>query len=48
MAKISKLLGVSEATIKRDISQLRKMGMIEYVGSSRMGKWIVKQKYAQA
>lgn len=48
MAKISKMLGVSEATIKRDISQLRKMGVIEYVGSSRMGKWIVKQKYAQA
>ena len=36
MAKISKMLGVSEATIKRDISQLRKMGEIEYVGSSRM------------
>ena len=48
MAKISKMLGVSEATVKRDISQLRKIGVIEYVGSSRMGKWIVKQKYAQA
>ena len=33
MAKISKILGVSEATIKHDISQLRKMGVIEYVGS---------------
>lgn len=44
MAKISKILGVSEATIKRDISKMRKMGVIEYVGSSRMGKWIVKQK----
>ena len=41
-AELSRLLGVSEATIKRDVSELNKSGKIEYLGSSKAGKWIVK------
>ena len=41
-AELAKLLGVSEATVKRDVSELNKSGKIEYLGSSKAGKWIVK------
>ena len=41
-AELSRLLGVSEASIKRDVSELNKSGKIEYLGSSKAGKWIVK------
>ena len=40
--ELSSLLGVSEATIKRDLSELNKRGNIEYIGSSKAGKWVVK------
>ena len=40
--ELSSLLRVSEATIKRDLSELNKRGKIEYIGSSKAGKWIVK------
>ena len=40
--ELSSLLGVSEATIKRDLSELNKRGEIEYIGSSKAGKWVVK------
>ena len=40
--ELSSLLGVSEATIKRDLSELNKRGKIEYIGSSKAGKWVVK------
>ena len=40
--ELSSLLRVSEATIKRDLSELNKRGKIEYIGSSKAGKWVVK------
>ena len=40
--ELSSLLRVSEATIKRDLSELNKRGEIEYIGSSKAGKWVVK------
>lgn len=35
------LLGVSEATIKRRLAELRKAGMIVRVGSNKTGHWEV-------
>ena len=40
--ELSSLLRVSEATIKRDLSELNKRGEIECIGSSKAGKWVVK------
>ena len=33
------LLGVSEATVKRRLADLKKAGMIVRVGSNKTGKW---------
>ena len=40
--ELSKMLNVAESTIRRDILKLKDEGKIEYVGSSKTGKWIKK------
>ena len=40
-ADLSQRLNVSLATIKRDLAALRKMRIIQYVGSSKDGHWEV-------
>ena len=40
--KIAKILGVAEATVKRDISKLRNEGKIKYVGSAKKGNWLTE------
>ena len=42
--KLSKKLNVSEVTIKRDLSDLQKENKLEYQGSKKTGKWVVKSK----
>ena len=39
---ISKI-GISKATLERDLAELRKENKIEYIGSSKNGKWIIKE-----
>ena len=39
---ISKI-GISKATLERDLAVLRKDNKIEYIGSSKNGKWIIKE-----
>ncbi len=39
---LANILEVSTSTVKRDLQWLRKNDLIEYVGSSKDGKWIVK------
>ena len=39
---ISKM-GISKATLERDLAALRKDNKIEYIGSSKNGKWIIKE-----
>ena len=39
---ISKI-GISKATLERDLATLRKDNKIEYIGSSKNGKWIIKE-----
>ena len=39
---ISKI-GISKATLERDLAVLRKDNKIEYMGSSKNGKWIIKE-----
>ena len=39
---ISKI-GISKATLERDLAALRKDNKIEYMGSSKNGKWIIKE-----
>ena len=36
------IIGVSKATIERDISKLREENKIEYIGSSKNGFWKLK------
>ena len=38
------IINVSKPTIERDIAKLRKDNKIEYVGSAKDGRWIVKTK----
>ena len=38
------IINVSKPTIERDIAKLRKDNKIEYVGSAKDGRWIVKAK----
>ena len=38
------IINVSKPTIERDIAKLRKDSKIEYVGSAKDGRWIVKAK----
>jgi len=40
-AEYGALLGVSEATIKRRLGELRKAGMIVRMGSNKSGSWEV-------
>ena len=40
-AEYGALLGVSEATVKRRLGELRKAGMIVRVGSNKTGHWEV-------
>lgn len=40
-AEYGALLGVSEATIKRRLGELRKAGMIVRMGSNKSGYWEV-------
>ena len=41
---IKYIINVSKPTIERDIAKLRKDNKIEYVGSAKDGRWIVKAK----
>ena len=41
--ELSKLLGVSIDTVKRDLSYLKIKGVIEYKGSAKNGKWVIKK-----
>ena len=36
-------MGISKATLERDLAVLRKENKIEYIGSSKNGKWIIKE-----
>ena len=38
------ILGVSKATVERDLSKLREENRLEYKGSSKNGYWKVKGK----
>lgn len=40
---LAKILGVSRSTINSHISVLRKEDLLEYSGSARNGRWVVKQ-----
>ena len=40
---IAKQLNVTKRTIERDLAALRKDNKIEYIGSSKNGKWIIKE-----
>ena len=40
---IAKKLNVTKKTIERDLAELRKDNKIEYIGSSKNGKWIIKE-----
>nr|WP_315443287.1 HTH domain-containing protein [uncultured Treponema sp.] len=42
--RLKELLNVSKRTVERDIEKLRKDNKIEYVGSAKDGRWIVKTK----
>lgn len=37
------ILGVSKATVERDLSKLREESKLEYIGSSKNGYWLVKK-----
>ncbi len=41
--EIAKQLNVTKRTIERDLAELRKDNKIEYIGSSKNGKWIIKE-----
>ena len=41
--KLKDILGVSKATIERDISKLREDGKLEYIGSSKNSYWKIKE-----
>ena len=41
--EIAKQLNVTKRTIERDLAALRKDNKIEYIGSSKNGKWIIKE-----
>ena len=41
--EIAKQLNVTKRTIERDLAELRKENKIEYIGSSKNGKWIIKE-----
>ena len=41
--EISKILNVSARTIERDLKELKEQNKIEYVGSRKSGKWIIKE-----
>ena len=40
---IARKLNVTKRTIERDLAELRKENKIEYIGSSKNGKWIIKE-----
>ena len=40
---IARKLNVTKRTIERDLAALRKNNKIEYIGSSKNGKWIIKE-----
>lgn len=42
-SEYAKLIGVSEATVKRRLGKLKKEGMIVRVGSNKTGYWQIKQ-----
>ena len=41
--EIARKLNVTKRTIERDLAALRKENKIEYIGSSKNGKWIIKE-----
>lgn len=43
--EISKLMGCSRTTVSNIISELKKLGIIERVGSDKKGTWKVKSLF---
>ena len=41
--EISKILNFTARTIERDLKELKEQNKIEYVGSRKSGKWIIKE-----
>jgi len=41
-------LGVSLATVKRDLAELRKLELIEFTGSAKTGSYRLKQKNGES
>ena len=41
--EISKILNVTARTIERDLKEIKEQNKIEYVGSRKSGKWIIKE-----
>ena len=41
--EISKILNVTAITIERDLKEIKEQNKIEYVGSRKSGKWIIKE-----
>jgi predicted HTH transcriptional regulator len=39
---LTKTLGISRTTLSKHINKLKEAGIIEYEGSSRAGRWIIK------
>ena len=44
-AEMSVVLSVVKRTIERDISKLRKMGIITREGNTSAGKWVILKEY---
>lgn len=42
--ELARIFSISERTVKRDLSELKDLGFVEYVGSSRYGEWRVNKK----
>ena len=41
--QIIETINVSRPTIERDLKELKEQNKIEYVGSRKSGKWIIKE-----
>lgn len=42
--EIARLIGKSLATVKNDISTLQKIGIVEHIGSSNNGEWVIRRE----
>ncbi|WP_222987062.1 HTH domain-containing protein [Psittacicella melopsittaci] len=42
---ISRKLNVSSSTLKRDLTQLKRNNLIEFIGTQRYGYWVLKNLF---